>query len=219
MSNALLSLIRAASGDRATIRAEYIAAFSADLDEYVKANNKDSLTRAMQAIGKGEKWQALSAAIGAAIVATTATLPDNAGWIGAKNGSFAKADKEARTPYLMARAEGVDVFTSTLTASDQWRDITEADKAKQKAEKEAKKAEAEALAAEEKAKAVQGEVDARVASGELVRRESVRLLADYSVVALIGETERRENISAEDLHALAALVAKLQKHHAQPLAA
>lgn len=217
MSNALLSLIRAASGDRATVRAEYIAAFSSDLDEVVKANNKDSITRALQNLAKGDKWQALGAAITGALTATVALLPDNAGWIGAARGSFTKQPAEVRAPYLAARAEGVAVFTSALEASDLWRDITEADKAEEKAKREAKKAEREALAAEEKAKATEAEINARIASGELVARDSVHLIGDFAACALIEELKKRE-LSADDVQALGEILANARRH-AEALAA
>lgn len=211
MSNALLSLIRASIGDRATIRAEYIAAFSSDLDEVIKANNKDSITRALQAIGKGEKWAALTGAITAALSSAVAVLPDNAGWIGAARGSFTKQPAEVRAPYLAARAEGVAVFTAALESSDLWRDITEADKVKQKAEREAKKAEREAMAAEEQGKAIDAAISARIASGELVARDSVRLLADYSAVALI-DALRGMPLTQDDADNLRGLLATFDKY-------
>lgn len=223
---ALLTLIRATSNDRATSRAAFTDAFSADLFELVKANNKDSLTSALQAVGKGTKWADLTAAITAGIVACVAGFPINdnnerPGWVAAQHGGigYAKAPASERGAYALAHVDGLAAFTASLNASPLWRDITEEDKAKQKAEKEAKKAETDAIAAEEKAKAVQAEVDARVASGELFTRDSVHRLADYSVVALVGELESRQDVTPDDVQALAVLVAKLQKHHAQPLAA
>ena len=223
---ALLTLIRATSNDRATSRAAFTDAFSDDLFELVKANNKDSLTSALQAVGKGPKWADLTAAITAGMAACSSAFPVNdngerSGWIAAQHGGkgYAKAPTTERAPYALAHVDGLAAFKASLSASDLWRDITEDDKAKQKAEKAAKKAEAEAAAAEEKAKAVQAEINARMANGELVARDSVRLLADYSVCALVDEIESRQNITTDDLDALAALVAKLQKHHAQPLAA
>lgn len=223
---ALLTLIRATSNDRATSRAAFTDAFSADLFELVKANNKDSLTSALQAVGKGTKWADLTAAITAGIAACIAGFPvndnnDRPGWVAAQHGGvgYAKAPASERGAYALAHVDGLAAFTASLNASPLWRDITEEDKAKQKAEKEAKKAETDALAAEEKAKAVQAEVNARVAAGELVARDSVHRLADYSVVALVGELESRDNVTLEDVQVLAVLVAKLQKHHAQPLAA
>lgn len=226
MSNALLTLLRGSSSDRATSRAAYCEAFSEDLFELVKANNKDSIIRALQAIGKGAKWQDLSGAITAGLATCVSSLPAAAdgtrpGWIAAAHGGigYAKATPEQKGAYALAHIAGLEAFTSALSGCDTWRDITDTDKANAKALREGKKAEAEALQAEEKAKAVQAEVSARVASGELVERDRVRLLSDYTVVALISEIGDRADITAHDLQDLKDLCARIAKHQGHKKAA
>lgn len=145
--------------------------FAADLMHLVNANNEQPLSEAVATLPmgkskvKGKQNQVIGDAIGQAIKATRDALPGNAGWIGAVNGSFSKASKDARTPYLIAHAAGVECFAAVLAESGEFVSApkkTDEEKAKAKAEKDAAKA-----------KALEDIISAKVEAGELVRASDV----------------------------------------------
>ncbi len=186
-----------------------VDAFSADLLHYVDANNDQRITEAVAALPmgktkiKGKQNQAIGAAIGAAVKACADALPDGHGWVGAVKGSFSKAGKEARLPYLSAHAIGVQTFADALTASGEFVAPTK--------KTEAEKAEAKALREEKAAAALAETISAKVAAGELVRAVDVKVytLADH-IGALRGAAIGGE-LTPEGLQALAEVLAIGQK--------
>lgn len=196
-------------------------AFSADLLHLINANNEQPLSTAVAALPmgkaqvKGKQNQALGAAIAQAVKVTRAALPDNAGWIGAVHGQFSKASKDARTPYLIAHAEGVAAFALSLEQSGAFAPVVK----KTEAEKAAAKSEREEAAAKVLSEQVKAAIDARIVAGELVKREDVRILADYTPIALIGQLHTlMHTLSADDVAELCQLAAQAADQ-AQKLAA
>lgn len=196
MSKSALALfIRTITADASTLRTMAADAFSADALHLVTANNGQPLADAMASLPanakgdkiKGSKNLELAGCIDAGVAAMVAALPNNSGWVGAARGSFARASKEDRAPYLSAHADGVAAFVSALNASEAWADKVQ----KTKEEKAAEKAEKDAAKAEALAKEVESAINARIENGEIVRAEYVHTLNDFSADALIIELSSR----------------------------
>lgn len=180
--------------------------FSADLMHLVNANNEQPLAEAIamlpmgKAKVKGKQNQAIGDAIARAVKATREALPDGAGWIGAVNGSFSKASKDARTPYLIAHAAGVECFAAVLAESGEFVSApkkTDEEKAKAKAEKDAAKA-----------KALEDTIAAKVEAGELVRAADVVTLTNEDMAAALLRAAKDGALSPavlallEEIHAV-----------------
>lgn len=203
----LSTLILAATAKGSAKAAIYAEAFRADSLYFFTANSDQEICAAVTALPvlkakgeiKGDQFQQLGDAIGAAMKAGRAALPDGAGWIGAKLGAFSKAPKETRAPYLAAHAVACEVFASTLAQSPLWRDATEEEQAAAKEERAAAKAAKEAAKAAEQAEQVAAVRAALIASGELVPADTAHL----------------GKCSAADL--LAALLTLVHEGHVIPL--
>ena len=189
----LSNLILAATAKGSAKAAIYAEAFRVDSLYFFTANSDQEICAAVAALPilkargeiKGTQFQTLGDAIGAAMKAGRAALPDGAGWIGARMGAFSKAPKETRAPYLTAHAVACETFTATLAQSPLWRDATEEEKAEAKAAREAAKAEkAEAKEAAEVAKAAAIKA-ALIASGELIPSDT-RTIGRATAGELIG---------------------------------
>lgn len=191
-------------------------AFAADLLHYVTANNDQCVTESISALPmggekvKGKQYQAIGDAIAKAYKACQSAMPDGRGFVSAGRGSFSAQPADFRTPYLAAHAQAVALFGDVLTESGAFADkapLTPEEKAAKKAEKE----EAQALALAEKAQAL---IDARVAAGELVKRENVHMLGDYSAGALIDQLAGMAGmLTPDDVDALAQLVSTARAYH------
>lgn len=207
--SALASLIVARNATPETLRTLVVQAFADDARHLADANNGQPLADALAALPmgkaqvKGAQNKALGDAIALGVQAMREALPNGAGWIGAVNGPFSKASKEARTPYLEALAVGVEAFRASIDASEAF-----ADKVKlTPEERAAKKAEREAMQAEENAKMQQAAIQAAIDAGQVVPRDSVRTLADYAPSALIDAIASAP-LTADDVEALQAIVAR-----------
>ena len=189
----LSTLILATTSTGSAKAAIYASAFAADSLHFFTANSDQEVCAAIAALPvlkargiiKGEQFQTLGDAIGAAMKAGRAALPDGAGWIGAKLGAFSKASKETRAPYLAAHAVACETFTTTLSQSPLWRDATEAEKLEAKEKREAAKAEKAAKAATGEAEKVAAIKAALIASGELVPSDT-RTIGKATAGELIG---------------------------------
>lgn len=164
-------------------------AFASDLMHYITANNDQCVAESIASLPmggdkvKGKQYQAIGDAIAKAYKAAQASLPDGRGFVSAGRGGFAAQPADFRAPYLAAHGQAVALFADVLTESGAFADrapLTAEEKAAAKAEKEEKAA----VAVAEKAQAL---IDAKVASGELVKRENVHTLADYSALALLEQ--------------------------------
>lgn len=221
----LAKLITAESAKGAAKAAVYIAEFKEDASFLVTANNEQRLLEAIAALpvhkvtGKvnSEQFAILGDAIGKACKALREALPDGCGWIGAKNGAFNKATKEARAPYLRAHTVAVDTFAGVLASSPLWRDLTEDEKTQKAEERKAKKeAKAEEARAEEAAK-VAAIRAALIKSGELVTVEALPLtLGSATAVELVGALATLLDEGASlPLEALRDLLAKAEAKKAE----
>lgn len=191
----LANLITAKTAKGTAKAMHFAAAFDADSFHLVTANNDQELMKAIGALPmqkttglvSSPELAVLGDAIGAASKAMREALPGGVGWIGAKNGAFSKASKDARAPYLHAHEEAKRVFREVLAASPLWRDLTEEEKSQKAEEAKAKKAKkAEEAKAEEAAKVASIRA-ALVESGELVPADALPLtIGKASAAELIG---------------------------------
>lgn len=184
---ALFIRTRLAKGDALVTMAR--EAFAADLMHYITANNDQCVAESISALPmggdkiKGAQYKAIGDAIAKAFKAAQASLPDGRGFVSAGRGSFSAQPADFRAPYLAAHVQAVALFGDVLTESGAFADkapLTPEEKAAARAEKEEKAA----LAIAEKAQAL---IDAKLAAGELVKRENVHTLADYSALALLEQ--------------------------------
>lgn len=189
-------------------------AFAADLMHYITANNDQCLTESIGALPmggdkvKGKQYQAIGDAIAKAFKVAQSALPDERGFVSAGRGGFAAQPADFRAPYLAAHAQAVALFGDVLTESGAFADRTPLS-AEEKAAKKAEKEEKEALVVAEKAQAL---IAAKIDAGELVKRESVRMLADFAPVALIEQLATLTHaLSADDVQALADVLAQARK--------
>lgn len=216
----LATLILATVSKGAAKAAIYGEAFSQDAMFLVTANNDQNLTDAVKALPASKasgaitspQFAALGDAIGKACKALRDSLPDGAGWIGARSGAFSKATKEDRAPYLAAHALACEVFAATLSDSVHWRDLTEQEREAQKVAREAKKEEKKADKAAQDAAQAEAVRVALVQSGEYVHRDSLPLtLGAASPAELVGALITLHDSGATiPLDQLRALVAALE---------
>lgn len=218
----LSTLILAATAKGSAKAAIYAEAFRADSLHFFTANSDQEICAAVAALPvlkakgiiKGEQFQTLGDAIGTAMKAGRAALPDGAGWIGARIGAFSKAPKETRAPYLHAHAVAFEVFCATLSQSPLWRDATEAEQAAAKEERAAAKAAKEAAKAAEQAEQVAAVRAALIASGELVPASTAQIgkaSPEELIDALITLVYEGVNIPMEKLQTLNNIVAAAAK--------
>jgi hypothetical protein len=227
----LSNLILAATSEGSAKAAIYADAFRADALHFFTANSAQEVCNAVAALPvlkargiiKGRQFQTLGDAIGQAMKAGRAMLPDGAGWIGARMGAFSKAKKEARAPYLAAHAAACEVFAAALSQSPEWRDATEEEKGAAKvarAVKKAAKAEAGKAEAEAQAAAIRA---ALIAAGELVPASTAHIgncSASDLLAALLTLAHEGVELPADQIAELSAIVqAQAAKAAAQKAAA
>jgi hypothetical protein len=227
----LATLILAATSEGYATDAIYADAFRADALHFFTANSDQEVCNAIAALPllkakgiiKGQQFQTLGDAIGQAMKAGRAMLPDGAGWIGARMGAFSKARKEARAPYLAAHAAACEAFAAALSQSPEWRDATEEEKSAAKAARAVKKA-AKAAADKAESEAQTAAIRAAlIAAGELVPASAAHLgncSASDLLAALLTLAHEGVELPADQLAELSAIVqAQAAKAAAQKAAA
>jgi hypothetical protein len=156
----------------------------------------------------GEMYKGLGHAISMAMDTLRKHLPDGRGWDGGKMGSFKRADREKRLPYLAAHAAAVEAFKATLAGVKGWVDTPAKTDEEKKAEKAKREADKEEKRLEEKAR-IRAEL---VAEGDLIPRDSVTLVTDLTVHELIGAVHTiadERDFSDSEFQALQALIASV----------